>query len=649
MFGMPKKTIEFITNDNRMLDLTAMGVSPNDVILLNIKKSIYEILEDNQEIDLIKQSSTSGKNVYIIVKENFPQEMGSIENLEDFKKKFKKAKKTFKKSNNLFFFFGNVSSLEQIYGIEDGKITMSDSSFFDQFDEQKKILLEEERAKEEERKKLEEELLNKRISEDESLNLDENGNPIIDANDLDESSQLNSHETNASFSVDQKDLVIKKELVTNDFDKEFDELSKKEKNILDYPTLDSREYLLKSIYDFIWRMLILSNSNLLLNDLLYLSINNFPSLSSGQNEFVRDLSNESDSLFDIILKLDHKLEFNNKLFYIYLANLFTVVNGFCKVNREFLFDISIWVSDEARENFVTRTENYMNNSLVSIEKVIYSHFIEFATLAQGSIPRIRGSLKHQDIHLVLYKKIQNSRNRNLFCIIIRNLFRASHEIGLDFSSTILDSENINNLDSKLKIDIANAYNILLEEVRNFIFLKGINEVNIPKLYNILMNIGIQNIIDERVQITTISELVEKEQVEIEDDYFKHTNAKDDRNGVVNIKYEEIEALYKEAVNSEKQKNINDEIFEFDLDSIQSDFINERRSRFSKEYGIDKELSLNTIDELKNDDEMANKIDSYEFQIKANIKKMEEQRRITRERIAKYSNSNKTDSNAIKLK
>ncbi|MGL4647463.1 MAG: hypothetical protein ACRCVI_01920 [Mycoplasmoidaceae bacterium] len=678
---MFKKPIKLITNEQRMLDLAAMGLTPNDAVILNLKKSTFEILEDPTDVELIKKSAVEdNKTILVIVKEAFPAEQGAIENLEDFKLKNTKVFKAFKKNPNVLFFFGNISADEQIYGIDDGRITMSDPSFFDEFDEEKSRLIQAQLQAEEDRKRMEAELLLQKEAED-KLALEEDEKEML-LNREAELDQLNKNLEASGISnlmvQDQARLMGKNvqydengnpvaytgadgqiyeggqygmtsnNIITNDFDQEFDQLTKEENEIPDYPILDSKEYLLKSIYDFIWRMLILNNSDLLLNDLLYLSINNFPSLSHGQNEFIRELSNEADSLFDIILKLDYKLQFNNKLFYIYLANLFTVINGVCKVNRKFLFDISVWLSDEARENFVTRTENYMNNNLVSIEKIIYSHFIEFSSIVQGSIPRIRGSLKYEDIHLILYRKVQNSRNRNLFCIIIRNLFRASHEIGLELQTIILNEENIQNLDSQLKMDIANAYNLLLGEIRNFIFLRGANEVNIPKLYNILMSIGIEQIINEKVEIVTIADLVNKEQVEIEDDYFKYINSNKSRNEVVNIKYEEIEALYKEAAKSEKQRNINDEIYEFDLDSIRDGFLNERKSRFDKDYGINKELSLSSIKTLKETEEISEKMDSFESEIKANIKLMEEQRKLMKERIAKYSSPTK-DPDLIKLK
>ena len=629
---MSKKFFKFITNDERRLDLSKMGLTPNDAIILNLKKSIYEILNDSVDLELIKKSAETDKTVFVIVKEDFPTEKGSIENLDDIKLKHKKIRKIFKKNNNVLFFFGNLSEAENIYGIEDGNITMSDPNYFDNFILEKKAKEENRLILENQRKKEEERLLEETIQK-EVTNL-ENKDYELEFSNID------------TIKTDEETIDPNAPIITNDFDKEFEQLNKIENDKVEYPLLDSKEYLLKSIYDFVWRMLILNNNSLLLNDLLYLSVNNFPSLSFGQNEYIRELSNNVDSLFDLVLKLDYKLEFNNKLFYIYLANLFTIINGKCKVNREFLVDMAIWVSDDAREQFVSRTENFMNNNLVSIEKIIYSHFIEFSTLAQGSIPRIKGSLKNEDVHLVLFKRVQHANNRNLFCIILRNLFRASGEIGLNLEEYISNEGGIVNLDSQLKMDVANSYNIFLEEVKNFILLRGSDEGKISKLYNILMSIGIEMIISEAVEVTNVASLVNQEQIRIEDNYFNYINKAEPKNEIINIKYEEIEALYKEASEAEKLRNSNADKGDFDLDFLKDQIRKRRSNDLNSDYGLNSELEFNNINVESN--EMSDKIDDYESKIKANIKMIEDQRKMLKEKMEKYSNRS-SDYEVIKMK
>ncbi len=629
---MSKKFFKFITNDERRLDLSKMGLTPNDAIILNLKKSIYEILDDSVDLELIRKSAETDKTVFVIVREDFPAEKGSIENLDDIKLKHKKIRKIFKKNNNVLFFFGNLSEAENIYGIEDGNITMSDPNFFDNFilekkaKEENRLILENQRKEEEAR--LLEETIQKEVT-----------------NLVNEDYELEF--SNIDIIKEEEEIIDPNApIITNDFDKEFEELNKIENDKVEYPLLDSKEYLLKSIYDFVWRMLILNNNSLLLNDLLYLSVNNFPSLSFGQNEYIRELSNNVDSLFDLVLKLDYKLEFNNKLFYIYLANLFTIINGKCKVNREFLVDMAIWVSDDAREQFVSRTENFMNNNLVSIEKIIYSHFIEFATLAQGSIPRIKGSLKNEDVHLVLFRKVQHANNRNLFCIILRNLFRASGEIGLNLEEYISNEEGIVNLDSQLKMDVANSYNIFLEEVKNFILLRGSDEGKISKLYNILMSIGIEMIISEAAEVVNVASLVNQEQIRIEDNYFNYINKVEPKNEIINIKYEEIEALYKEASDAEKLRNSNADKGDFDLDFLKDQIRKRRSNDLDSDYGLNSELEFNNINVDSN--EMSDKIDDYESKIKANIKMIEDQRKMLKEKMEKYSHRS-SDDEIIKMK
>ena len=251
-------------------------------------------------------------------------------------------------------------------------------------------------------------------------------------------------------------------------------------------------HALKSIYDFVWRMLILNNYNLKLNDLLYLSVNNLDAFSIGQSDFVRQIANRSESLFDLILQLDIKLEFNNSLFYIYLAELFTIKSNKIIVNENFLNTLSIWVNKSSKEKFVAQVEQFINYSSIYNKKIIFSYFIELSNFIKGCIPTITPALNLVDIHRILINPSRRVRRDNIFGFMVIKMNEVFANNSVVIESIIADtpenmfsdskSNYLDNVELNWKTKLSLLYKRLLENVRNYVFSKGNNEIDIFNLY-----------------------------------------------------------------------------------------------------------------------------------------------------------------------
>lgn len=248
-------------------------------------------------------------------------------------------------------------------------------------------------------------------------------------------------------------------------------------------------HALKSIYDFIWRMLILNNYNLKLNDLLYLTVNNLAAFSIGQSDFVRQISNKSDSLFDLVLQLDIKLEFNNSLFYIYLAELFSIKANKIVVNISFLNTLAIWVNKMSKIKFVEQIEQFVNYSAIYNKKIIFSHFVELSNFIKGCLLSIKPTMPLLDVHRIIFNKFKKIRSDNIFGFILDKIHEIFDRVGINIESEIFEtpdkmfdgsSEMID--DSSWKEKLIDLYKRLLINIRNYILSKGNNEIEIFNIY-----------------------------------------------------------------------------------------------------------------------------------------------------------------------
>ena len=251
-------------------------------------------------------------------------------------------------------------------------------------------------------------------------------------------------------------------------------------------------HTLKSIYDFIWRILVLNNHNLKLNDLLYIAVNNLDAFSIGQSDFVRQTANKAESLFDLILQLDIKLEFNNSLFYIYLAQFFSISGSKIVVNQGFLDTLSIWVDKASKRKFVEQVEQFMNYSSVYNKKIIFSYFVELANFIKGCLPTIRPNITLIDIHRILTNPSKKVRSENVFGFMVNKINQIFKDNGMVVEMYLVDTpENIfgiaetNELDANSdswKTQLTILYKKLVENILNYILLKGNKETEIFNMY-----------------------------------------------------------------------------------------------------------------------------------------------------------------------
>ncbi|MEG1150904.1 MAG: hypothetical protein RR803_02585 [Malacoplasma sp.] len=289
---------------------------------------------------------------------------------------------------------------------------------------------------------------------------------------------------------DSSDMVDIPESFYDSDDLDIDLLNDDSGDYLDYKNdYELNVHALKSIYDFIWRMLILNNYNLKLNDLLYLTVNNLGAFSIGQSDFVRQISNKSDSLFDLILQLDIKLEFNNSLFYIYLAELFSIKANKIVINTDFLNTLAIWVNKNSKIKFIEQVEQFINYSTIYNKKIIFSHFVELSNFIKGCLLSIKPTMPILDVHRIIFNKFKKIRSENIFGFILDKVCQIFEKVGINIESEIFEtpdkmfdgsSELLD--DSSWKEKLIDLYKRLLTNVRNYILSKGNNELEIFNIY-----------------------------------------------------------------------------------------------------------------------------------------------------------------------
>ncbi len=265
-------------------------------------------------------------------------------------------------------------------------------------------------------------------------------------------------------------------------------------------------HALKSIYDFIWRILVLNNYNLKINDLLYIAVNNLDAFSIGQSDFVRQTANKAESLFDLILQLDIKLEFNNSLFYIYLAEFFKISGNKIVVNEKFLDTISIWVNNASKEKFISQVEQFMNYSSIYNKKIVFSYFIELANYVKGKLPSINSNITLLDVHRLLNNKYNKIRNENVFAYMVKRINQILEANGVVIEMYLVKTPDsmfgieVNNPEDQVsdswKSQLASLYKKLMENILSYILLKGNKEVEIFNLFLDIRDLRMYQDLDE---------------------------------------------------------------------------------------------------------------------------------------------------------
>lgn len=458
--------------------------------------------------------------------------------------------------------------------------------------------------------------------------------PIIFNNKLDDSVDM----PESFFDVSQDDVQISKE----DYD---DFVNDYELNV----------HALKSIYDFIWRVLVTNNYNLKLNDLLYISVNNLDAFSIGQSDFVRQTVNKAESLFDLILQLDIKLEFNNSLFYIYLAEFFLIQANKIVVNKKFIETLSIWVDKSSQKRFVDQIEKFMNYSSIYNKKIVFSYFIEISNFIKGCLPSISPSITLIDIHKILNNPFKRNRKENIFNLMINKINEIFKDNNISVEMYLIDSpENVYGFDEITKLSRSNddwktqlitLYKKLVQNILNYILLKGNSETEIFNIYidikelrlykNVLVSKNIlspeiisalnnQNLSDATYSYT-IGDIIHR------DDYIVSSQ---------NNNYSIDSNKYLNTIKGNPNLFVNDDSKQFNTDVLSSNLpsqnlhpeykpssnIDEVRSRYTSRFNM-----------TEFETSMSKKIEEYEKKIKSNIARIEAERKQLKQKMQDLKN------------
>lgn len=427
-------------------------------------------------------------------------------------------------------------------------------------------------------------------------------------------------------------------------------------------------HALKSLYDFIWRILVLNNYNLRLNDLLYLAVNNLEAFSIGQSDFVRQTANKADSLFDLILQLDVKLEFNNSLFYIYLAEFFSIKANKIVVSEKFLDTLSIWVDKNSKDRFVDQIQQFINYSTVYNKKIIFSYFVELANFIKGCLPSIKPSLTLIDIHRILINPNKKARRDNIFAFMVEKMNQIFEEQGIIIESNLVETPDnmfnetvdayTENVEKNWKTQLANLYKRLVENIHSYVLLKGNNEAEIFNIYIDIKDLRMYKSIKESNLLSpqTLQVLNERP----DSGYMTIGDAFNRTQAIVPSQNESINNntfanAYLNGLNN-YPNNRESQVYEMDhqqLKKIESLYQQDKDINSSNEMptniimnGISSTIPEGleqTFDKRPRfsiadfEDSMSKRIEEYEKKIRANIAKIEAERKQLREKMEELRN------------
>ena len=639
------------------LNLNLLSLNEENSIVFEYVYSIQDFLDDSKNIEIVKKAANkyNDKTIIIVLRENFGSESNEVELIPNIRVNSKVFKKTFKKEDNIIVFVKNTYKprLDIIFNSDLENLNITDEEFSSTI-----IKTIDDIKKEEEQQNFEQEEIIKNNLEKEEI--EKNNNTLIDELNLfDDKNEKESDDLDSFINYiddldengdkeENKDIYSKIFLEPNEFD--INEDSKdvqenfKENTILDNNfSLSTDEFKLKSIFDFIWRMFILYNKENQLDNLIYSITSHMPIVSYAQGDFIRDLSYDVDSLFDMILKLDYKLKYNNQLFYLYLSNLYYVKHNKVFVNIEFVDNFMIWESEDSRSEFIEKITKFINDDQELISKIIYSHFIEYSSYIKSFIPRIRVSIQHKDIYNIIVRKNNFIHKFNIFKIIFNNLNYIYQKLNLDIDKLIMNNELLESLNSDFEINLVKSCNVFLDEIRNFILLDGSTEKNINLLYNELINIDVSYLIEELKNVNSsindedelnISDLIAKEQERNEEEYEDVQNPSFDK---LEIENEELNNLYNSSSNNDSNKkdklstnDILNTINEVNKDNEKTIVnVESEKSHKYDEVLENKKYKNESLDEnifKSEDDDIKKKIDEYERMIRANIELIESERK-----------------------
>ena len=410
-------------------------------------------------------------------------------------------------------------------------------------------------------------------------------------------------------------------------------------------------HALKSIYDFIWRILVLNNYNLKINDLLYIAVNNLDAFSIGQSDFVRQTANKAESLFDLILQLDIKLEFNNSLFYIYLAEFFKISGNKIVVNEKFLDTISIWVNNASKEKFISQVEQFMNYSSIYNKKIVFSYFIELANYVKGRLPSINSNITLLDVHRLLNNRYNKVRNENVFSYMVKRINQILEANGVVVEMYLVKTPDsmfgieVNNPQDQVsdswKSQLASLYKKLMENILSYILLKGNKEVEIFNLFLDIRDLRKYQDLDESRNVLspeTVSAISGKEStyLTIGDELGRlEAIVPSQRYGVVQYNYMTPET-YVDNLNKgyPMERKFGNNI----VNAANEDLAYPQETKLSNgEVDTIRENYASRFNVAEFETSISRRIEEYERKIKNNISRIEAERKQLREKMEELKN------------
>lgn len=663
---------KIFTNQYSVISLEDLKLKPELAVIEETNGTIDELLRNIQKISEIISVSQNNKKIkyFYVVNEDIGDEL-NIKDMRNYKTKSKAIKKLFKKYRNVYFFINNTvktdfetptleveppieSPIEindinlppvPLDGIQPGETIVS-NDFIDGILNSRGGVLDDYDRKIQEALAARRQIINEAVEaavalEKEKIRAElESAKYLEDIIRAKELALKNGHAIRDENGEIQftKDIFAKEYLAEANEMKISKEIFYKTTGTNKGDVVDAKVYALKSIFDFIWRMYILHYGDSNIHDLLYYVGVSIPTISRSQSDFIKKVAHDSNSLFDLMVKMDYELKYDGALFYVYLASIFIIKDGVVYVNRRYINSITFIEGDKIFE-LCHSLEMLINEIDLYKEKIIYSHYIEFTNFYKSEFARIRSSLKLSDIQNVINKRNLLFRRENIFVIILNNITLLAAMKFVNLKNVVDNPNSLVEIEGRINQNISKAYIVLIGEIKNYMLLDISNYETIFEIYNELLQIDIDLVISDDPEVqaraVTLSESIKSDLAEI-------VSYELDMKEKLGVTYEDIDLLYKNR--DQNLDETDEELFE---------------RTFRKKLSKDKLTDISLINILEKSEE--SKIDNtdkkdlseivYDFEerIKNNIKKIEEERAKINKTVISVSGTKFENPKIIKIK
>ncbi|MGL4769135.1 MAG: hypothetical protein ACRCW6_02845 [Mycoplasmoidaceae bacterium] len=548
-----EKKDKIFTNLMGILTLDELKLDESDAVIIKTEKSFSQLLIDFAWIQEVKKLSESNKKIkyFYVVNEDIGDEL-NVEDMPQYKSKNRTIRKVFKKNKNIYFFIKNITKTDfeipftlnensNILNIEENidkddrnlnidnddisKIsdspsvsndlnTIANEEFIKRFNERKLFSLTSYNNKIDSLLDFKNKYMNETpasiIELEKKVNMEnEENNRDLSSNYINDEIKIsmgyaikdedgNIHYTKDSFNneylIDKSEKKIAEkllELTTNN-----DNLGEKRSDI----------YSLKSFFDFIWRMFIINCNESDIDDLLYYIGMSLPNINKFQSNIIRKLVDNSNSLFDLIVKIDFIFKYDGSLFYNIIASFFVIKDDKAYINKLYFKNL-FFLNFDKFDDFSQIFETLINDIKLYKEKIIYSHYIEFVNIYKSEFYKIKNNILLSDIRNVIFSRNNYYREQNIFIIILKNIISISKVRNIDLFLMSENPEMAYDIKNEIDQNITKAFLILLNEIKNYILLDISNYKNIYDLYIELLKITVDKIISNDSDVKEIEILL----------------------------------------------------------------------------------------------------------------------------------------------